>query len=72
MVGTWIWNLVSITEGRNFVDDWISSGPAVASLALDVLVAAIAFPLFLAMRERTLNTLTHTTQRDTTQKDTTP
>ncbi len=98
LVGTWTWNLISISEGRNFVGDWVSSGPAVASLALDILIAAIAasifiivegrrlrmrflwayvahiplaalafaFPLFLAMRERTLHTLTNSTQKETT------
>lgn len=98
LVGTWTWNLISIAENRNFVGDWVSSGPAVASLSLDILIAAIAasifmivegrrlrmrflwayvalipiaafafsFPLFLAMRERTLSTLSNTTEKDAT------
>jgi len=97
LVGTWTWNLISIAEGRNFLGDWVSSGPAVASLSLDILIAAIAasifmivegrrirmrflwaylalipiaafafaFPLFLAMRERALNTLINTTEKET-------
>jgi len=99
LLGTWTWNLISIAENRNFVGDWVSNGPAVASLGLDILIAAIAasifmivegrrlkmrflwayvalipiaafafaFPLFLAMRERALPTLNHTTEKDTTE-----
>ncbi len=86
LVGTWTFNLLAITQLRDFVGDWVNSGPAVSSLTVDLLVVAVAgsiliivearrlgmkrgwlyvvlsgltafaftFPLFLAMRERTL------------------
>lgn len=86
LVGTWTFNLQAIGQLRDFIGDWVGSGPAVSSLAVDLLVVTIAgsiliivesrrlgmrfgwlyvvlsaitafaftFPLFLAMRERTL------------------
>lgn len=86
LIGTWSFNGLAIAQMRDFVGDWIGSGPAVSSLTVDLLVAAVAgcilivvesrrlgmrhawlyivlsavtafaftFPLFLAMRERTL------------------
>lgn len=86
LIGTWSFNALAIAQMRDFVGDWIGSGPAVSSLTVDLLVAAVAgcilivvesrrlgmrhawlyivlsavtafafaFPLFLAMRERTL------------------
>jgi hypothetical protein len=86
LVGTWSFNISAIVQLRNFVGDLVNSGPAVSSLTVDLLVAAVAgsiliivesrrlgirggwiyvvlagitafafvFPLFLAMRERTL------------------
>lgn len=86
LIGTWSFNIAAIVQLRNFVGDWVNSGPAVSSLTVDLLVAAVAgsiliivesrrlgmrggwiyvvlagltayafvFPLFLAMRERTL------------------
>ena len=86
LVGTWTFNLLAIAALRDFVGDWVNSGPAVSSLTVDLLVVAVAgsiliivegrrlgmkrawlyvvlsgltafaftFPLFLAMRERTL------------------
>ncbi|HSP52287.1 MAG TPA: DUF2834 domain-containing protein [Cryobacterium sp.] len=86
LVGTWTFNLLAIVQLRDFIGDWVNSGPAVSSLTVDLLVVAVAgsiliivearrlgmkrgwlyvvlagltafaftFPLFLAMRERTL------------------
>ncbi|TFD07020.1 MULTISPECIES: DUF2834 domain-containing protein [unclassified Cryobacterium] len=86
LAGTWTYNVVAIIQLRDFVGDWVNSGPAVSSLTVDLLIAAVAgsiliivearrlgmkrgwlyvvlsgltafaftFPLFLAMRERTL------------------
>ena len=88
LVGTWTFNLLAIAALRDFIGDWVNSGPAVSSLTVDLLVVAVAgsiliivearrlgmkrgwlyvvlsgltafaftFPLFLAMRERTLQT----------------
>ena len=86
LVGTWIFNAFAIVQMRDFIGDWVGSGPAVSSLTVDLLVVAVAgcilivvesrrlgmkrawlyivlsgltafaftFPLWLAMRERTL------------------
>jgi len=86
LIGTWTFNVMAILQKRDFIGDWVNSGPAVSSLTIDLLVAAVAgsiliiieakrlgmkrgwlyvvgaaltafaftFPLFLAMRERTL------------------
>lgn len=85
-VGTWIYNAFAIAQMRDFVGDIARGGPAVSSLSVDLLIAAVAgcilivvearrlgmkrgwlyvvlagltafsctFPIFLAMRERTL------------------
>jgi len=86
LIGTWSFNALAIVQMRDFIGDWVGSGPAVSSLTVDLLVVAVAgciliviearrlgmkrawlyvvlsgltafaftFPLFLAMRERTL------------------
>ena len=86
LVGTWTFNALAIVQMRDFIGDWVGSGPSVSSLTVDLLVVAVAgcifiviearrlgmkrawlyvvlsgltafaftFPLFLAMRERTL------------------
>lgn len=86
LIGTWTFNVLAIVQMRNYIGDWVNSGPAVSSLTVDLLVVAVAgcilivvesrrlgmrfawlyivgsaitafaftFPLFLAMRERTL------------------
>ncbi|TFB73809.1 DUF2834 domain-containing protein [Cryobacterium flavum] len=86
LAGTWSYNVIAIIQLRDLVGDWVNSGPAVSSLTVDLLIAAVAgsiliivearrlgmkrgwlyvvlsgltafaftFPLFLAMRERTL------------------
>lgn len=87
LVGTWWFNALAVIQMSNFIGDWVGSGPAVSSLTVDLLVAAVAgsvliivearrlgmrggwvyvvlsgltafaftFPLFLAMRERRLD-----------------
>ena len=86
LIGTWTFNALAIIQLRDFIGDWVNSGPAVSSLTVDLLVVAVAgcilivvesrrlgmkrpwlyivlsgitafaftFPLFLAMRERKL------------------
>jgi hypothetical protein len=97
LAGTWTYNVLAIVQLRDFIGDWVSSGPAVSSLTVDLLIAAVAgsiliivearrlgmkrgwlyvalsgltafaftFPLFLAMRERALETA-RATARDYT------
>ena len=87
LAGTWIFNGIAIAQMNDFVTDLGTSGPAVSSITVDLLVAAVAgsifvivearrlgmrfgwlyvvasaltafaftFPLFLAMRQRSLN-----------------
>jgi len=91
LIGTWTFNALAIMQMRDFIGDWVGSGPAVSSLTVDLLVVAVAgcvlivvesrrlgmkrawlyivlsgltafaftFPLFLAMRERTLTAKRH-------------
>lgn len=54
LVGTWTYNIVAIVQQRNFVGDWLQSGPAVLSLTVDVLVAAIAAVAFMVFEGRRL------------------
>lgn len=52
LVGTWTYNIVAIAEHRDYVGDWIGSGPAVVSLTIDVLVAAVASAIFMVIESR--------------------
>jgi hypothetical protein len=42
LVGTWFFNVLAIVQLRDFIGDWVNSGPAVSSLTVDLLVVAIA------------------------------
>ncbi len=42
LVGTWTLNVVAITQGSDFVGEWLGNGPATQSLQVDLLVVAIA------------------------------
>jgi uncharacterized membrane protein len=53
-VGTWTFNAVAILERRNFLGDWVGSGPAVSSLTVDLLVVAIAGGVFIVLEARRL------------------
>ena len=93
LIGTWMFNTFAIIQMRDFIGDWVGSGPAVSSLTVDLLVVAVAgsilivvesrrlgmrgawiyialsgltafaftFPLYLAMRERKLETIARST-----------
>jgi Terpene cyclase DEP1 len=52
LVGTWSWNIVAIIELRDFVGDWVNSGPAVSSLTVDLLVAAVAGSILIIVEGR--------------------
>lgn len=49
VVGTWTYNLASIAEGRNYLGDWLNSGPSVTSLVVDILVVAVVFIVFMVV-----------------------
>lgn len=52
LVGTWTFNVLAIAGHRDYVGDWIGSGPAVSSLTVDVLVAAVAAIVFMVVESR--------------------
>ena len=54
LVGTWTFNIAAIVGQRDFVGDWLHSGPAVLSLTVDVLVAAVAAVAFMLFESRRL------------------
>jgi hypothetical protein len=54
LVGTWTFNIAAIVGRRNYVGDWLQSGPAVLSLTVDVLIAAVAVVAFMLFESRRL------------------
>ncbi|WP_307794849.1 DUF2834 domain-containing protein [Leifsonia sp. TF02-11] len=52
LVGTWTFNIAAILERRDYIGDWTGSGPAVTSLTIDVLVAAVAAIVFMVVESR--------------------
>ena len=54
LVGTWIFNAFAIVQMRDFVGDLMSSGPAVSSITVDLLVVAIAGSIFILVEGRRL------------------
>lgn len=53
-VGTWTWNVVSIVQQRNFIGDWVGSGPSVSSLTVDILIACVVAATFIVAEGRRL------------------
>jgi len=54
LVGTWYFNLGSIVAGRDFVGDWVGSGPSVSSLTVDLLIAAVAGSILIIVESKRL------------------
>ncbi|THG33366.1 DUF2834 domain-containing protein [Naasia lichenicola] len=54
LVGTWSFNALAIVQMRDFVGDWVNSGPSVSSLTVDLLVAAVAGSAFIVLEARRL------------------
>jgi hypothetical protein len=54
LIGTWTFNILAIIEQRNFVGDWVSSGPAVSSLTVDLLIVAVAGSILIIIEARRL------------------
>ena len=42
LAGTWFFNVQAIVQLRDFIGDWVGSGPSVSSLTVDLLVVAMA------------------------------
>ncbi|WP_223625164.1 DUF2834 domain-containing protein [Microbacterium sp. EST19A] len=54
LVGTWIFNVLAITQMVDFIGDLLNSGPAVSSISIDLLVVAIAGCVFIIVESRRL------------------
>ncbi len=54
LVGTWTNNTLAIIGKRDFIGDWVNSGPAVTSLTIDLLIAAVAGSIFMIVEARRL------------------
>lgn len=54
LVGTWIFNAFAIVQMRDFIGDLVSSGPAVSSITVDLLVVAVAGSIFIIVEGRRL------------------
>ncbi|MBD8479478.1 DUF2834 domain-containing protein [Microbacterium sp. CFBP 8794] len=52
LVGTWTFNVFAIVQMRDFVGDLVSSGPAVSSITVDLLVVAVAGSIFVIVEAR--------------------
>jgi len=54
LAGTWAFNALSIVQLRDFVGDWVGSGPAVSSLTIDLMVTAVAGSILIVVESRRL------------------
>jgi Terpene cyclase DEP1 len=54
LIGTWTFNTVAIIQRRDFIGDWVNSGPAVSSLTVDLLVVAVAGSILIIIESRRL------------------
>ncbi|MHC2999136.1 DUF2834 domain-containing protein [Microbacterium sp. HJ5] len=54
LIGTWYFNVLAIVELRDFVGDLVTSGPAVSSISVDLLVVAVAGSVFIIAEARRL------------------
>ncbi|WP_435527681.1 DUF2834 domain-containing protein [Microbacterium aurantiacum] len=54
LAGTWWFNALAIVQMNDFVTDLVTSGPAVSSITVDLLVVAIAGSVFILMEARRL------------------
>lgn len=54
LVATWWFNALAIVQMNDFVTDLITSGPAVSSITVDLLVVAVAGSVFILVEARRL------------------
>ncbi|WP_137845840.1 DUF2834 domain-containing protein [Microbacterium sp. 2FI] len=52
LVGTWFFNALAIVQLRDFIGDLVTSGPAVSSITVDLLVVAVAGSVFIIVEAR--------------------
>jgi hypothetical protein len=54
LIGTWTFNLLAVVQMADFIGDLVTSGPAVSSITIDLLVAAVAGSVFIIVEARRL------------------
>lgn len=54
LIGTWTFNVISVLAGRDYLGDWLGSGPSVSSLLVDVLVVLVAAWVLMLVEARRL------------------
>lgn len=54
LIGTWLFNALAIVQLRNYLGDLVTSGPAVSSITVDLLVVAVAGCVFIVVEARRL------------------
>jgi len=54
LIGTWTFNVLAIVQVRDYIGDLMTSGPAVSSITVDLLVVAIAGSIFVIVEARRL------------------
>jgi hypothetical protein len=54
LIGTWTFNVLAVVQMADFIGDLVSSGPAVSSITVDLLVAAVAGSVFVIVEARRL------------------
>ncbi|MEV1128524.1 DUF2834 domain-containing protein [Agromyces sp. NPDC049794] len=54
LIGTWWFNIRAIAESRDYLGDLVTSGPAVSSITVDLLVVAVAGSVFIIVEARRL------------------
>jgi len=54
LIGTWTFNVLAVVQMVDFIGDLVTSGPAVSSITIDQLVAAVAGSAFIIVEARRL------------------
>lgn len=54
LVGTWWFNVLAVVQMANYLGDLVTSGPAVSSITVDLLVVAVAGSVFIIVEARRL------------------
>ncbi|GAA4357498.1 DUF2834 domain-containing protein [Microbacterium rhizosphaerae] len=54
LIGTWYFNVLAIIQVRDYLRDLATSGPAVSSFGIDLLVVAVAGSIFIIVEARRL------------------
>jgi len=54
LIGTWTFNVLAVVQMADFIGDLVTSGPAVSSITIDLLIAAVAGSVFIIVEARRL------------------